>query len=50
VVLPPLREVLGGDHLVAPHMDPRSEITVPMRYLYGATDVQGHNRLTTRFA
>jgi glycine reductase len=49
VTLPAVDEVLGGERLVAPDMDPRPEIIVPMRYLFGATDVQGHNRLTTRF-
>ncbi len=49
VTLPPMQEVLGGDHLISPYMDPRSELTVPMRYLFGSIDVQGHNRLTTRF-
>ena len=50
VTLPRLGEVLGGERLVAPDLDPSSEVAVPMRYLFGATDVQGHNRLTTRFA
>lgn len=50
VELPALRQVIGGERLVAPDLDPWSEVTVPLRYLFGATDVQGHNRLTTRFA
>ena len=50
VELPALAQVIGGERLVAPDLDPWSDVTVPLRYLFGATDVQGHNRLTTRFA
>jgi sarcosine reductase len=49
VALPALQTVIGGDRLVDPDMDARGELTVPMRYLHSAIDVQGHSRLTTRF-
>jgi glycine reductase len=49
VALPRLDTVLGGDHLVAPALDARAEMTVPMRYLHGAVDPTGHSRATVRF-
>jgi hypothetical protein len=47
--LPKPEVVIGGDYLVAPEMDAHAELTVPMRYLHGAVDIQGHNYLATRF-
>jgi len=49
VTLPRMDTLIGGDHLVDPSVDPRGEITVPMRYLHSAVDPYGHSRLTVRF-
>jgi sarcosine reductase len=49
VPLPKLETVIGGEHLVAPEVDARGELTVPMRYLHGAVDPTGHSKLTVRF-
>ncbi len=49
VTLPPMDTVIGGDRFVDPAIDPRGEITVPMRYLHSAVDPYGHSRLTVRF-
>jgi len=49
VTLPKMGRLIGGDHLVDPHMDARGELTVPMRYLTGSVDPTGNTRLTVRF-
>jgi len=49
VTLPAMPTVIGGSRLVSPDMDPRGEITVPMRYVHGAADIHGHGRLAVRF-
>jgi glycine reductase len=49
VTLPKMATIIGGDYLVDPEIDARGELTVPMRYLYGAIDPSGSSRLTVRF-
>jgi glycine reductase complex component B subunit alpha and beta len=49
VTLPALQTIIGGESLIAPEMDARKELTVPLRYLHGAVDPMGHSRLTVRF-
>jgi glycine reductase len=49
VTLPAMPTIIGGTRLVSPDIDPRGEITVPMRYVHGAADVHGHGRLSVRF-
>jgi glycine reductase len=49
VTLPKMGRLIGGDHLVDPHMDARGELTVPMRYLTGSVDPTANTRLTVRF-
>jgi sarcosine reductase len=49
VTLPALETLIGGDRLVAPALDARGEMTVPLRYLHGAIDPMGHSRQTVRF-
>jgi glycine reductase len=49
VTLPKMERIIGGDRLVDPSIDPRGEITVPMRYVHSSVDPYGHSRLTVRF-
>jgi len=49
VTLPKPTTLIGGDRLVDPDIDARGELTVPMRYLYGAIDPNGSSRLTVRY-
>ena len=49
ITLPKMATMIGGTHLVDPEIDARGELTVPMRYLYGAIDPSGNSRLTVRF-
>jgi sarcosine reductase len=49
VTLPPMKRLIGGDHLVDPDMDARGELTVPLRYLHSSVDPYGHSRRTVRF-
>ncbi len=49
VTLPRMETLIGGQRLVDPAIDPRGEITVPMRYLHSSVDPYGHSRMTVRF-
>ena len=49
VTLPKLERLIGGEHLVDPHMDARGELTVPLRYLCCSIDATANTRQTVRF-
>ena len=45
ITLPPVERLIGGDKLTEPEMDASGQLTLTLRYLYGATNVTGANRL-----
>ena len=48
VNLPAVEKVIGGDSLFDLDMDPKGELTIPYRYVYGCTTNTGYGRLTAK--
>ena len=47
IVIPRMDNVIGGDILGAPPIDPRGPMTLSLRYLLGSTNVTGANTLSS---
>lgn len=45
ITLPPMEKIIGGRKLMEPDLNTSGSLTVPLRYLHGATNVMGATKL-----